>query len=117
MAPAVLYEVEGRRLLLLPGVPLELKGIFTEELEPEFLAGRTGAAVRELRFNFAVEARFYPVMRELEESHPDVSVGSYPNFETKELVIRCLGDDPKRVEEVIELVRRRVEALGMTAQG
>jgi len=117
MAPAVLYEVEGRRLLLLPGVPLELKGIFTEELEPEFLAGRTGAAVRELRFNFAVEARFYPVMRELEESHPDVSVGSYPNFETKELVIRCLGDDPKRVEEVIEVVRRRVEALGMTAQG
>ncbi len=115
MAPAVLYEVGGKRLFLLPGVPLELKGTFTEELEPEFLAGRTAASVRELRFNFAVEARFYPVLRELEETHPDVSVGSYPNFETKELVIRCLGDDPHRVEEVIGIVRRRVEAMGMTA--
>src|SRR5205807_2470059 len=82
----------------LPGVPLELKSIFTEELEPEFLGGGSAATVRELRFTFAVEARFYPLMRELEEKFPDVSVGSYPNFETKELVIRCLGSDPKRVD-------------------
>jgi molybdopterin-biosynthesis enzyme MoeA-like protein len=69
--------------------------------------------VRELRFTFAVEARFYPLMRELEEKYPDVSVGSYPNFETKELVIRCLGRDPKRVDEVIEVIRRRSAELGM----
>jgi len=46
-------------------------------------------------------------MRELEVSFPDVSVGSYPNFETKELVIRCVGADPKRVEEALEVIRRR----------
>jgi molybdopterin-biosynthesis enzyme MoeA-like protein len=114
MAPGVLYELDGKRLFVLPGVPLELKGIFTEELEPEFLAGRTGATVRELRFNFAVEARFYPLLHELEESHPKVSVGSYPNFETKELVIRVLGDDTREVEHVAELIGRRVTALGMT---
>jgi len=55
-------------------------------------------------------------MRELEEKFPDVSVGSYPNFETKELVIRCLGSDPKRVDEVIEVVRRRSAQLGMTGE-
>ena len=116
MAPGVLYEVDGRRLFVLPGVPLELKGIFTEELEPQYLVGRTAAAVRELRFSFAVEARFYPVMRELEESHPEVSVGSYPNFETKELVIRCLGEDAKQVQAVIELIRARAEELGFVTQ-
>jgi nicotinamide-nucleotide amidase len=115
MAPGAVYEVAGKRIFVLPGVPMELKGIFTEELEPEFLADGSAATVRELRFRFAVEARFYPLMRELEESFPDVSVGSYPNFETKELVIRCLGTDPKRVDEVIELVRRRSAELGMTA--
>jgi molybdopterin-biosynthesis enzyme MoeA-like protein len=94
-----------------------LKAIFTEELEPQFLAEGSAATVRELRFTFAVEARFYPLMKELEQSHPDVSVGSYPNFETKELVIRCLGADPKRVEAVIELVRRRSAALGMAGSG
>jgi nicotinamide-nucleotide amidase len=106
MAPGALYEVDRKRLFILPGVPLELKGIFTEELEPEFLTGRASATVREVRFNFAVEARFYPLMKELEVSHPKVSVGSYPNFETKELVIRCLGADPREVEQVAELVRR-----------
>src|SRR5207248_10326254 len=98
---------DGRRTFALPGVPLEVKGIFTEELEPMFLAGGSAATVRELRFTFAVEARFYPLMRELEESYPDVSVGSYPNFETKELVIRVLGADPKRVEQALEEIRRR----------
>ena len=114
MAPGTLYEANGKRLFVLPGVPLEMKGIFTEELEPEFLAGGSAATVKELRFTFAVEARFYPLMRELEEQFPDVSVGSYPNFETKELVIRCIGLDPKRVEAALEVVRRRSADLGMT---
>lgn len=114
MAAAVLYRVNGRRLFVLPGVPIELMNIFTEELEPEFLAGRSGAVVKELRFAFAVEARFYPVMRELEQSHPDVSVGSYPSFETRELVIRFLGENEPRVQEAMDIVRERVAAMGLT---
>ncbi len=116
MAPGVMYEAEGKRIFVLPGVPLELKSIFTEELEPQFLSAGSAATVRELRFTFAVEARFYPLMRELEEKFPDVSVGSYPNFETKELVIRCLGADRERVEEVLEVIRRRSAQLGMTGE-
>jgi nicotinamide-nucleotide amidase len=116
MAPGVVYEANGKQIFVMPGVPMELKGIFTDELEPQFLSEGSAATVRELRFTFAVEARFYPLMRELEQTFPDVSVGSYPNFETKELVIRCLGSDPKRVDEVIELVRRRSAALGMPSE-
>jgi nicotinamide-nucleotide amidase len=107
MAPGCLYQVNGKRVFVLPGVPLEMKGIFTEELEPQFLGAGAAATVRELRFTFAVEARFYPLMRELEGTFPDVSVGSYPNFETKELVIRVLGADPKRVEAALEEIKRR----------
>ena len=107
MAPGTMYEVKGKRIFVLPGVPLEMKGIFTEELEPEFLSAGSAATVRELRFTFAVEARFYPLMRELEGTFPDVSVGSYPNFETKELVIRVLGADPKRVEAALDEIRKR----------
>ena len=114
MAPGVVYEAEDKKIFVLPGVPLEMKGIFTEELEPQFLSNGSAATVRELRFTFAVEARFYPLMKELEEKFPDVSVGSYPNYETKELVIRVLGSDPKKVDEVLEIVRRRSAELGMT---
>jgi molybdenum cofactor synthesis domain-containing protein len=116
MAPGAVYEACGKRIFVLPGVPMEMKGIFTEELEGQFLASGSAATVRELRFTFAVEARFYPLMRELEVSSPDVSVGSYPNFETKELVIRCVGADPRRVEEVLDLIRKRSQELGFTPQ-
>jgi molybdenum cofactor synthesis domain-containing protein len=113
MAPGLMYRVDGRRLFILPGVPTELRGIFAEELAPEFLTGRTAGVVHELRFVFAVEARFYPVMRELETSHPDVSVGSYPNFQTRELVIRFTGQDERRVLEAMEVVRQRVAPMGL----
>jgi len=112
MAPSPVYVVGGKRLFILPGVPLELKGIFTEELAPQFLAGQTAAVVRELRFQFATEARFYPVMRELESSFPDVSVGSYPNFETKELVLRVSGDSEARVEAALARVARAAAEMG-----
>lgn len=112
MAPGLMYRVEGRRLFVLPGMPNELRGIFTEELEPEFLRGRNGALVRELRFAFAPESRFSPVMRELEASHPDVSVGSYPDYRSRELTIRFAGVEERRVVEAMEVVRQRSAQMG-----
>jgi molybdenum cofactor synthesis domain-containing protein len=113
MAPGLMFRVDGRRLFVLPGVPNELKGIFTEELEPEFLAGRSGAVVRELRFSFAPESRFYPVLRELEDTHPDVSVGSYPMLEARELVIRFTGPEEALVLAAVDQLRRRAVAMGL----
>lgn len=115
MAPGVVYQAKGKRIFVLPGIPREMTSIFTEEIEPQFLSNGSAAVVRELRFTFAVEARFYPMMRELEQTFPDVTIGSYPNFETKELVIRCAGSDVKRVEAALEKMRRRSEQLGFTA--
>jgi len=114
MAPGVMYRVDGRRLFVLPGVPSELRAIFSEELAPELLTGRTAGVVRELRFLMAGEARFYPVMLELERSHPEVSVGSYPNTQTRELVIRFIGADERQVLEAMEVVRQRVAPMGLT---
>ena len=108
-------KASGKLIFVLPGIPREMTSIFTEEIEPEYLSGGSAAVVRELRFSFAVEARFYPMMRELEQSFPDVAIGSYPNFETKELVIRCAGADVRRVEAALEEMRRRAEQLGFTA--
>jgi molybdenum cofactor synthesis domain-containing protein len=117
MAPGVVYEEKGKRIFVLPGIPREMTSIFTEEIEPQFLSDGSATVVRELRFTFAVEARFYPMMHEFEQTFPDVAIGSYPNFETKELVIRCAGADVKRVEAALAEVRRRAEQLGFTAVG
>jgi len=111
-APGAVYELEGTRLFVLPGVPPELKDIFSEEVEPRYLAGGSAATVREIRLQFAVEGRFYPVLKELEETHPEVAVGSYPNFDSKELVLRCTGADPVRVADAIAILTRFAESLG-----
>ncbi len=112
LAPGVAYEENGTQLFVLPGVPMEMRTIFTEELEPRYLAGGRPVAVREVRFRYAIEQLFYPLMRELEERYPDVAVGSYPSFETKELTLRSTGADEKRVEEVARLIRTRATQLG-----
>jgi nicotinamide-nucleotide amidase len=111
-APGPVYEVEGTRLFVLPGVPPEMKAIFAEEIEPGYLAGGAARAVRELRVRFAVEGRFYPVLKELEDTQPEVAVGSYPNFDTKELTLRVSGRDEAAVEEAAGVLRRFAASLG-----
>lgn len=111
-APGVLYEVDGTRIFVLPGVPPEMKAIFAEEIEPAYLAGGSAAVVRELRLRYAVEGRFYAVLKELEETHPEVAIGSYPNVESRELVLRCSGTDRGRVEAALALIRRQAERMG-----
>jgi nicotinamide-nucleotide amidase len=113
MAPGLLYRSGSHRLYVLPGVPRELKTIFVEEVEPRFLGGRRAAFTRELRFPFAIEARFAPMLDELESAYPDVSVGSYPGVETKELLLRFSGEDPTRVLEAMDVLRRRAARLGL----
>ena len=111
-APGALYQVGGTRIFVLPGVPPEMKAIFAEEIEPAYLAGGAALAVRELKLRYAVEGRFWPVLKELEETHPEVAVGSYPNFDTKELTLRCSGADPARVEDAVGVLRRFATSLG-----
>jgi len=111
-APSPVYEVEGTRLFVLPGVPPEMKSIFAEEIVPAYLAGGAALVVGELRIRFAVEGRFYPVLKELEETHPEVAIGSYPNFETKELTLRCSGAGAAGVEEALGILRRFATSLG-----
>ena len=47
-------------------------------------------------------------MRDLEREYPDVSLGSYPQTETRELILRASGPDADRVESVINAIRDRV---------
>ncbi|HEX6492996.1 MAG TPA: hypothetical protein VF112_05760, partial [Candidatus Dormibacteraeota bacterium] len=110
MAPGLAYPLSGedgadRWLLVLPGVPRELKRLFAEEMLPAFFNEGAAPTVVELRYRYAVEAEFYEPMRRIEGEFPDVAVGSYPQTETRELVIRMRGIDPSRVEAALERLR------------
>lgn len=99
MAAALALEVgTDRWLFILPGVPREFTTILEEEILPRFCAGGTGPVVRELRYAGAIEAEFVGAMTLLAVEFPDVSVGSYPQTELHELVVRLHGSDGGRVE-------------------
>ena len=108
MAPGLAFDLgPDRYLFALPGVPHELRSVY-EDIEARYLLGGRGDVVRELHYRLAPESMFHDVMQDLEREYPDVSLGSYPQTETRELILRASGPDPQRVEAVIRAIRDRV---------
>jgi molybdenum cofactor synthesis domain-containing protein len=109
MAPGLAFELgQDRYLFALPGVPHELRAVY-EDIERTYLAGARADAVRELHYRLAPESMFHDVMQALEAEYPDVSLGSYPQTETRELILRASGPNPERVDAVIAAIRERVK--------
>jgi molybdopterin-biosynthesis enzyme MoeA-like protein len=108
MAPGLAFELGNDRFLFaLPGVPQELRAVY-EDVELMFLSGARADTVRELRYRLAPESMFHDVMQELERQYPDVSLGSYPQSESRQLIIRASGPDREQVDAVLQAIRTRV---------
>jgi len=109
MAPGIAYPIEADRFIFaMPGVPSELRSIFSEWIVPGYLHDGRAPAVAELHYRLAPESAFAQVMSALEREYPDVSLGSYPQTELGKLIIRASGPDAGRVEHVLDEIRRRV---------
>ena len=109
MAPGLAFELgDGRYLFALPGVPHELRTVY-EDVETIYLTGGHPDVVRELHYRLAPESMFHDAMAALEREYPDVSIGSYPQTETRELILRASGPDAARVDAVIGAIRNRVK--------
>lgn len=98
-------ETGERWLFVLPGVPREFQAIVDEEVLPRFFTGSAAPDVGELHYRYAIEADFLEPMRTLEREFPDVAVGSYPQTETRELIIRVRGARRDRVQAALARLR------------
>jgi len=105
VARALGRPLEVNQQALLPGVPRELKAIVEDEAIPRLFAGRIARTVIELRYQHAIEAQFTEPMEIIGVEFPEVKIGSYPQSETRELVIRISGDDAGSVEAAAARVR------------
>ncbi len=113
-APGVLLRHRGTAIICLPGVPDELKGIFTTSLSP-FLKETFGSGAffeEEVVTEFKDESMLAPILRAVSKRHPKVYVKSRPKRFGPEVRIKVTlsarGDSP---EEARRLVERALEEL------
>jgi molybdenum cofactor synthesis domain-containing protein len=106
MAPPLAIDVDAERALyVLPGVPREFTAIVEEELVPHHFAGAPSPHVTELRYAGVPEATMYEPLRAVESAFPDVAVGSYPQSDRRELIIRFRGANESRVAAAVQHFR------------
>jgi nicotinamide-nucleotide amidase len=106
MTPAIAIQVgDGRWLFVLPGIPREFATIVEEELMPRYFSGRAQPNVVEVSYVAVPEAEMSEPMVTLASEFPDVQVGSYPQTERRQLVIRLRGSDAERVAAAARRLR------------
>ncbi len=118
IAPGVAVDVDGgagrdggATVVVLPGVPGELRRIVAAGVEPALLAGRgTPLHVVELTHEYP-ESALSPTLEALVARFPDVAVGSYPG---RVCTIRLRGPRD-RAEEAGAVVREALAALDRDA--
>ncbi len=114
VAPGVAVDVdggvssdEGAVIVVLPGVPSELRRIMLEGVEPALLAGRGDPLhVIEMEHSYP-ESTLNPVLDRIVVEYPDVHLGSYPGAVC---VVRLKGSKD-RTEAAAALVRAFLDDL------
>jgi nicotinamide-nucleotide amidase len=114
-APGLWIESRGKIIVLLPGVPAELRGLMEREVKPRLLALALPERLytRELRitgiFESDVEQRVSPLYAEYPDS--DTTILAAPTG--IQLHPRVWSDDPAKAEKMLdEMVSRMSLALG-----
>ncbi|MGH3443025.1 MAG: competence/damage-inducible protein A [Nitriliruptorales bacterium] len=103
----------GATIVILPGVPSQLRAIVTEVVEPDLVAGRgRSRAVAEVTHSFP-ESTLNRLFARLGRTYPDLRVGSYPGAP---MLVRLRGH-PEDVSAAEAEVHEELEALLATPAG
>lgn len=110
VTPGIVVDAgDGATVVVLPGVPRELRRIMTDGVEPALLAGRgVPPHVVELTHPYP-ESFLTPVFARIAAEFRDVALGSYP---ARECIVRLRGprDQAEQAAELIAAEIRRLDA-------
>jgi nicotinamide-nucleotide amidase len=109
LAPGLVFEAENKLLILLPGVPLEMEVMFTEQVLPlldKKVPVKAKSEERQLHFCMLNEATLDQIIRESMQHFSDVEVGIYPRFGSVSLNLR--SKNRKQLDEWDALLSKRL---------
>ncbi|MGP3667443.1 MAG: competence/damage-inducible protein A [Candidatus Bathyarchaeota archaeon] len=110
LAPGILLQFKGKNIFMLPGVPVEMKTIFAEEVEPRIGVGER-RVVKEIVLK-SEESKFSDIVEKLENKYRKICIGMYPHYGKMELIIRIVGNEVE-VLSAIEEIKKESEKLGV----
>lgn len=103
-APGFIFQNKRSTLILLPGVPVEMRAMFEEEVIPliqKHVSAIEKRVSRRLSFFKLPEASIDPDLRTLKERYPDVQFGIYPSLGVINVIIHAYGNGAlKNIEEI-----------------
>ena len=115
-APGVMLEYRGATVFCLPGVPSELKDIWTRSIHP-WLENNNNLAYYEeiVEFQFRDESAFAPYINTVMESHDIVWIKSMPKTYGSSKILRVWisgrGPDLKEIESQVKSAIQELEKL------
>ena len=110
LAPGIMLSVDEKTIFVLPGVPVEMKTIFAEEVEPKLGIGEK-RVVKEVVLK-AEESLFCDLVEKLENQYKKITIGMYPSYGRMKLTIRIVGNKAEALS-VLEEIKKEAEKLGV----
>jgi nicotinamide-nucleotide amidase len=114
-APGVLVEAEGSTIICLPGVPLEMKWIFDDQVMPLLRARVRGAYAEEIvSLPLRDESTLSPIIDQVMKESPGIYVKSMVRPYGEEgirLWVSSKGEDKEEVEKRVRLAVERLQRL------
>ena len=105
-APGCVVEVDGKTVIVLPGPPYELKGMFDEEATP-YLRNKLGYTIasRYIRTIGIGESDLEYGLRDMIDAQEDVTIATYCSMGEAQvrLTVKCpIGEDPAKYLDPVE---------------
>ncbi|HZV13146.1 MAG TPA: competence/damage-inducible protein A [Candidatus Kapabacteria bacterium] len=110
-APGMYFETNGKNMFILPGVPAEMKRIFTDEITPILEKKRSGGVVlwRTLNTTGIAESLLYERMGSIDDIlQGKARLAFLPSFRGVRLRITVESENKEAAQKIIEEVERRI---------
>jgi nicotinamide-nucleotide amidase len=104
-APGMWFESHGKRIISLPGVPTEMKGLMTHYILPELKSTFELGHVmhRTILTTGEIEAHLAEKLKTFEEQLPgEIKLAYLPSYPVIKLRLSARGDDKEHLEKLLE---------------
>ena len=111
-ASGFLIERDGRPVIVIPGVPVEARRMFTGGVIPLFrerFTCREHVAKRTIKTFGRTESQIDQILSHEDLEIPGITIGFYPRFPEIRLVVTSRDEDSERAEENLRVVCERIE--------